>query len=191
MDEYIRADNDFWQRREEAYRYSEMIRGFGGRHHPRHVRTIHNPSQSEEKTIIIKGSTTVRSQQGHRRAPSDRQPQEAGDDKASAEDITLNQEHCIVYFAERTKGIKQEPAQVLIQKQKEIAEAEAHQSQPKKVLHTASCYSPYILEYVGNQQPFSQPTTLVASASNSPAGWVLTQQPALAPTSSYNQQPQG
>jgi hypothetical protein len=30
MDEYIRADNDFCQRREEAYRFSEMTRGFGG-----------------------------------------------------------------------------------------------------------------------------------------------------------------
>jgi hypothetical protein len=49
----------------------------------------------------------------------------------------------------------------MIQKQKEIAEAEARQNQPKQVLHTASCYSPYILEYVGNQQP----TTSVASAS--------------------------
>jgi hypothetical protein len=38
MDEYIRADNDFRQRREEAYRFSEMTRGFGGRIHPRHVR---------------------------------------------------------------------------------------------------------------------------------------------------------
>jgi hypothetical protein len=28
MDEYIRADNDFRQRREEAYRFSEMTRGF-------------------------------------------------------------------------------------------------------------------------------------------------------------------
>jgi hypothetical protein len=27
MDEHIRADNDFRQRREEAYRYSEMARG--------------------------------------------------------------------------------------------------------------------------------------------------------------------
>jgi hypothetical protein len=44
MDEYIRVDNDFCQRREEAYSYSEMTRIFGGRFHPRHVRTIHNPS---------------------------------------------------------------------------------------------------------------------------------------------------
>jgi hypothetical protein len=48
MDEYIRADNDFWQRREEAYRYSMMTRGFRGRLHPRHVRTIHNPNSSKD-----------------------------------------------------------------------------------------------------------------------------------------------
>jgi hypothetical protein len=49
MDEYIRADNDFWQRREEAYRYSEMARGFGGRFHPRHVRSIHNAIPSDDR----------------------------------------------------------------------------------------------------------------------------------------------
>jgi hypothetical protein len=37
IDEYIQADNDFRQRWEEAYRFSEMTRGFGGRLHPRHV----------------------------------------------------------------------------------------------------------------------------------------------------------
>jgi hypothetical protein len=49
MDEYIRADNDFRQRREEVYRYSEMARGFRGRFHPRHVRSIHNPSASDDR----------------------------------------------------------------------------------------------------------------------------------------------
>jgi hypothetical protein len=49
MDEYIRVDNDFRQRREEAYRYSEMTRGFGGRLHPRHVRTIHNLSSNDDR----------------------------------------------------------------------------------------------------------------------------------------------
>jgi hypothetical protein len=44
MDEYIRADNDFWQRKEEAFRYSEMTRGFGVRFNARHVKTIHNPN---------------------------------------------------------------------------------------------------------------------------------------------------
>jgi hypothetical protein len=56
MDEYIRADNDFRQRREEAYRYSEMTRGFGGRFHPRHVRTIHNPSTNDDKANHTQGS---------------------------------------------------------------------------------------------------------------------------------------
>jgi hypothetical protein len=55
--EYIRADNDFRQRREEAYRFSEMTRGFGGRIHPRHVRSIHNSTQSDDK-----GSQSQRSQ---------------------------------------------------------------------------------------------------------------------------------
>jgi hypothetical protein len=30
MDEYIWADNDFCERREEAYMFSKMTRGFGG-----------------------------------------------------------------------------------------------------------------------------------------------------------------
>jgi hypothetical protein len=49
MDEYIWADNDFCQRREEAYRFFEMTRGFEGRIHPRHVRSIHNSSQSDDR----------------------------------------------------------------------------------------------------------------------------------------------
>jgi hypothetical protein len=49
MDEYIWADNDFQRRREEAYRFSEMTRGFGGRIHPRHVRSIHSSSQNDDK----------------------------------------------------------------------------------------------------------------------------------------------
>jgi hypothetical protein len=55
MDEYIRADNDFRQRREEAYRYSEMTRGFGGRLHPRHVRKIHKLSSSEDRGSHTQG----------------------------------------------------------------------------------------------------------------------------------------
>jgi hypothetical protein len=49
MDKYIQADNDFCQRREEAYRFSEMTRGFRGRIHPRHVRSIHSSSQNDDK----------------------------------------------------------------------------------------------------------------------------------------------
>jgi hypothetical protein len=49
MDEYIRADNDFQQRREEAYKFSEMTRGFGGRLHPMHVRSTHNSNANDER----------------------------------------------------------------------------------------------------------------------------------------------
>jgi hypothetical protein len=56
MDEYIRADNDFRQRREEAYRYFEITGGFGGRFHPSHVRTIHNPSSSDDKVNHTQGN---------------------------------------------------------------------------------------------------------------------------------------
>jgi hypothetical protein len=49
MDEYIRADNDFRQRREEAYRFSKMTKGFGGRFHPRHVWSIHNSNANDER----------------------------------------------------------------------------------------------------------------------------------------------
>jgi hypothetical protein len=55
MDEYIRADNDFRQRREEVYRYSEMTRGLGGRLHLRNVRMIHNPSSSEDRENHTQG----------------------------------------------------------------------------------------------------------------------------------------
>jgi hypothetical protein len=78
--------------------------------------------------------------------------------------------------------------QVTIQKQKEIVEAKARQNQPKQVLHTSSCYSPYIPEYVGNQQP----TASVASASHSQAFWAqLPPPPPLVPTLVHNQQPEG
>jgi hypothetical protein len=53
MDECIRVDNDFCQRREEAYMFSEMTRGFGGRLHPRHVRSIHNSNANDERDINV------------------------------------------------------------------------------------------------------------------------------------------
>jgi hypothetical protein len=60
IDEYIWADNDFRQRREEAYRYSEMTRGFGGKLHLRHVRTIHNPNASDDRANNAQSSCHTR-----------------------------------------------------------------------------------------------------------------------------------
>ena len=62
-------------------------------------------------------------------------------------------------FCGEDKGHTTRMCQISIQKQKEIAEAEARQNQPKQVLHTASCHSPYIPEYVNNH-----PAASVASA---------------------------
>jgi hypothetical protein len=77
--------------------------------------------------------------------------------------------------------------QITILKQKEIAEAEARQDQPKQVLHTASCHSPYIPEYVGNH-----PAASVASANHSQASWPqLPPPPPLQPTYSRSHQPKG
>jgi hypothetical protein len=90
-------------------------------------------------------------------------------------------------FCGEDKGHTTRTCQVTIQKQKEIAEAEAQQNQPKQVLHTASCYSPYIPEYVGNQ-----PAAFVASVSHSQAFWPqLPIPPPLPPTHTRSQQPEG
>ena len=191
MDEYIRVDNDFRQRREEAYRYSEMTRGFEGRLHPRHVRTQNNPSQSEDRNNHNQGhqhssqSTGAQQSSFRPRAPSGRGGRSFGG-RFNAHPRRL---FCLFYGEDM--GHTTRTCQVTIQKQKEIAEAEARQNQPKQVLHTTLCYSTYIPEYMGNQQPFSQPTISVASASHSPAAWALPQPPALALTLSHNQQPEG
>jgi hypothetical protein len=106
MDEYIRADNDFRQRREEAYRFSEMTRGFGGRIHPRHVRSIHNYTQSDDK-----GSQSQRSQytsQSSRQQQSSFRPPEAPG--ASEEDLGISPEKSTAYYVVRTRAILQECA---------------------------------------------------------------------------------
>jgi hypothetical protein len=109
MDGYIRAHNDFWQRREEAYRYSEMARGFGEGFIQGMLEQFTILVKVRTETIISKGSSTVLSQQGRNRTPSDGQPQEAEEDKASEGDTILNQEDCSAYSAKRTRGIQQEP----------------------------------------------------------------------------------
>jgi hypothetical protein len=176
MDEYIRADNDFRQRREEAYRFSEMTRGFGGRIHPRHVRSIHNSGPSDDR-----GSQPQRpqhcSQSSGQQQSSFRPPAPRGRGFGGRYGDQPRRLYCLFYGED--KGHTTRTCQVTIQKQKEIAEAEAHQNKPKQVLHTASCYSPYVPEYIGNQQPSAS----VASASHSQASWAqLPLPPPLPPT---------
>jgi hypothetical protein len=146
MDEYIRADNDFCQRREEAYRYSEMTRGFQGRLHPRHVRTIHNPNASDDRTNNAQRSQHS-SQSSSMQQASYRPPTPRGRGGRSFGGRYGNQPRKLFcLFCGEDKGHTTRTCQATIKKQKEIAEVEARQNQPKQVLHTASCYSPYIPE---------------------------------------------
>jgi hypothetical protein len=188
MDEYIRADNDFWQRREEAYRYSKMARGFGGRFHPRHVRSIHNASPSDDRGSQLRRQQHNSQSSGPQQS-SFRPPGPRGRGGISFRGRYGDQpRRLFCLFCGEDKGHTTRTWQVTIQKQNEIAEAKARQNQPKQVLHTASCYSPYVSEYVGNQQP----TTSVASASHSQASWAqLPPPPPLAPTLDRSQQPEG
>jgi hypothetical protein len=138
MDEYIRADNDFWQRREESYRYSEMARGFGGRLHPWHVRSIHNASPSDDR-----GNQTQRQQYSSQSSgvqqSSFRPPAPRGRGGRSFRGRYGDQPRTLFcLFCGEDKGHTTRTCQVMIQKQKEIVEAEARQNQPKQVLHTAS-----------------------------------------------------
>jgi hypothetical protein len=166
MDEYIRADNDFRQRREEAYRFSEMTRGFGGRIHPRHVRSIHNSTQSDDR-----GSQQQRpqysSQASGQQQSSFRPPAPRGKGAKGFRGRFGDQPRKIYcLFCGEDKSHTTRMCHVTIQKQKEIAEAAAQQSQPKQVMHTALYHSPYIPEYVGNHSAAS-----VASASQPQASW--------------------
>jgi hypothetical protein len=160
MDEYIRADNDFRQRREEAYRFSEMTRGFGGRIHPRHVRSIHSSSQNDDKGSQLQRpqhtSQALRQQQSSFRPPAPRG--RGGRGFGGRYGDQPRKIYCL--FCGEDKCHTTRTCQITILKQKEIAEAEARQNQPKQVLDTALCHSPYIPEYVGNQ-----PAASVASAS--------------------------
>jgi hypothetical protein len=139
MDEYIRADNDFRQRREEAYRYFQMARGFGGRFHPRNVRSIHNASPSDNRGNQTQrqqhSSQTSGAQQSSFRpsAPRGRGGRSFGGRYGD------QPRRLFCLFCGEDKGHTTRTCQVTIQKQKEIVEAEAQQSQPKQVLHTASC----------------------------------------------------
>ena len=162
MDEYIQADNDFRQRREEAYRFSKMTRGFGGRIHSRHVRSIHNSTQNDDRRSQPQRSQYT-SQSSEQQQSSFRSPALRGRGARGFGGRYGDQprkSYCL--FCGEDKGHTTRMCQITLQKQKEIAEAEARQNQPKQVLVTALCHSPYIPEYVGNH-----PAASVASASHS------------------------
>jgi hypothetical protein len=113
MDEYIRADNDFRQRREEAYRFSEMTRGFGGRIHPRHVRSIHSSSQNDDKGGQLQRPQHTSQSSDSSKAPLGHQLQGAEAPGALEEDMGISPGEFIAYSVEKTRATLQECAKSL------------------------------------------------------------------------------
>jgi hypothetical protein len=108
MDEYIQADNDFRQRREEAYRFSEMTRGFGGRIHPRHVKSIHNSSQSDDRGSQLQRLQHNSQSSGNNKALLGHQPQGAEAAGASEKGMGISLESSIAYSMVKTRATLQE-----------------------------------------------------------------------------------
>jgi hypothetical protein len=118
MDEYIRADNNFRQRREEAYGYSETTRVFGGRLHPRHVRKIDNPSSSDDRGNHTQGHQHISQSSGTQQS-SFRPPAPRGRGGRSFSGRFNSQPRrlfCLFYGED--KGHTTKTCQVTIQKQK-------------------------------------------------------------------------
>jgi hypothetical protein len=121
MDEYIRADNDFRQRREEAYRFSEMVRGFGGRIHPRHVRSIHNANPSDDR-----GNQPQRQQHSSQSSGPQQSsfrplaPRGRGAE-ASEEDTEISPGDFFACFVVKTKATPQERAKSQFRSRKRLS----------------------------------------------------------------------
>jgi hypothetical protein len=137
-----------------------MTRGFGGRIHPRHVRSIHSSSQNDDKGSQLQRPQSLGQQQSSFRPPTPRG--RGGRVFGGRYGDQPKKIYCL--FCGENKGHTTIMCQITILKQKEIAETEAQQNQPKQVLHTASCHSPCIPEYVGNQ-----PAASIASANHAQA----------------------
>jgi hypothetical protein len=108
LDEYIQADNDFHQRREEAYRFSKTTRGFGGRIHLRHVRSIHSSYQNDDKGGQFRGHSMAHNLQDSSKAPSGHQLQGAEAVGASEEDMGIISGKSIAYSVVKTRATRQE-----------------------------------------------------------------------------------
>jgi hypothetical protein len=134
MDEYIRADNDFRQRREEAYRFSEMTRGFEGRIHPRHVRSIHNSIQSDDRGSHSRDRIILRKLRDNNKALSGRQLQELEAPGASEEDMGTSPARSTAYFVVKTRATIQERDKSPSKSKKKL-----QKPKPRKISRSRSC----------------------------------------------------
>jgi hypothetical protein len=107
-----------------------MTRGFKERLHPKNVKTIHNPSSSEDMGSHTQGhqhnSQPSGTQQSSFRPPA---PRGRGG-KSFGGRFSLQPRMLFCLFCGEDKGHTTRTCQVTIQKQKEITETEARQNQP-------------------------------------------------------------
>jgi hypothetical protein len=110
MDEYIRADNDFHQRREEAYRFSEMT----GASEEESIRSMLGQSiiqlRVTTKEVSLRGRNIPHNLRGNSKALSGHQLQGAEALGASGEDLGISLERSTAYSVVRTRAILQECA---------------------------------------------------------------------------------
>jgi hypothetical protein len=117
----------------------------------------------------FKGHNTAPNTQDNNKALSGHQPQGVEAAGASEEGMGIIPESYIAYSVVKTRDTLQEHVRSPFRSKRRL---------PKQVLHTASCYSPYIPKYIGNQ-----PAASVASASHSQTFWAqLPLPPPLPPT---------
>jgi hypothetical protein len=118
--------------------------------------------QSTIPTQVMKEETTLKDigraprLQGCNKASIGHQIQEEEDAEASEESMVISPGNYFAYSVVKTRDTPQGRV-------KSQSRSRRKSLKPKQVLHTTSFYSPYIPEYVGNQQP----TTSVVSASQS------------------------
>jgi hypothetical protein len=90
MDEYIRADNDFCKRREEAYSFSKMAKASEEDFIPGTLGQSIMPIRVMIEEVNPKGNNTAPSHQGDNKASSGHQPQEAEGAEVSEEDTEIS-----------------------------------------------------------------------------------------------------
>jgi hypothetical protein len=109
-----------------------MTRGFGGRIHPRHVRSIHSSSQNDDRGSQLQrpqqSSQSLGQQQSSFRPPAPRC--RGGRSFGGRYGDQPRKIYCL--FCGEDKGHTTRTCQITIQKQKEIVEAEAWQNQPNR-----------------------------------------------------------
>jgi hypothetical protein len=93
-----------------TYKFSEMTKGFGGRIHPRHVRSIHNSTQSDNKGSQPKRSQYTSQSWGQQQSSFRPPAPRAEAPGALVEDLGISLERSTAYSVVRTRAILQECA---------------------------------------------------------------------------------